>query len=119
MKRYNEYCGRYTSFHLPDIEECSYERLLDSSVCKKGVFFLEEDIWSELENLFRLKINNTLDEDVINLLTEIVQWVESRDIYAAMLLISLCWEEMELIFEEKESLDRIADFVAELRFSIE
>lgn len=117
MKRHDEFRGRYTTFHLPDIEKCSYENLLDSCICKKENSSLEEeDIWGKLENFFRIKIYNILDEEAKKLLTEILHLIERQDIYGTALLISLHWEEIEVLFKESGCQDKIVELIMDLRF---
>ena len=120
MKRHDEFRGRYTAFHLPDIEKCAYESSSGSYICKKENSSLEleeeEDIWGELENFFRIKIYNILDEEAKKLLTEILHWIERQDIYGTALLISLHWEEIEVLFKESGCQDKIVELIMDLRF---
>ena len=121
MKRHDECRGRYTVFHLPDIEKCSYEKNMDSCICKKEEASLEEDedIWSELEKLFKIKIDGILEEEAKKLLTEILQWIEIRDMYGNALMLSLYWEELEVLFEERVYQDMMIGIITDLRFSKE
>ena len=114
MKRHDEFRGRYTAFHLPDIEKCTYESSLDSCMCKKenSSLGLEEDIWGDLEKFFGIKIYNIPDEEAKKLLTEILR----QDRYGTALLISLYWEKIEALFKESVCRDKIIELIMDLRF---
>jgi len=115
MKRHDECHGRYTVFHLPDIEKCSYEKNRDLCMRREE----EEDIWSELEKLFKIKMDVILEEEAKKLLTEILHWVEKRDMYGTAVMISLYWEELEILFEERVYQDIMIGLIKNLRFSEE